>query len=150
MKKTQINDDDYYMFMAQMEKKHARCNKKHLGVCLVLDNLKIITGSNGPPEILKQCNPCPRLNSHSGTDLHLCRAVHAERSALLKAAKSKYSTKKSKLYSYMGVPCKDCLLELIYAGVEEIICLEETYYDELSKEILQEWINSGGKFRCLK
>jgi deoxycytidylate deaminase len=47
----------------------------------------------------------------------------------------------------MGVPCKDCLLELIEAGISEIVCIQETYYDELSKDILKEWIDTGGKFR---
>ena len=49
----------------------------------------------------------------------------------------------------MGVPCKDCLLELIRAGVSEVVCIRETYYDEPSRYVLKEWIENGGKFRIL-
>ena len=60
---------------------------------------------------------------------------------------SGFRTEGAVLYSYMGVPCKDCMLELIQAGVAEIVCLRETYHDEISKDILREWIAKGGKFR---
>lgn len=50
----------------------------------------------------------------------------------------------------MGVPCKDCLLELIEAGISEIVCIKETYYDSLSEFILQEWIEAGGKFGVMR
>ncbi len=90
---------------------------------------------------------CPRLESHNGTDLDKCRAVHAERQVVLKAAHLGLSTCGSSLYSYMGVPCKDCMLELCQAGVAEIVVIKETYYDELSRDILKEWIDGGGKFR---
>ena len=93
---------------------------------------------------------CPRLDSHIGTDTQKCRAVHAERQVLLKAAHLGLSTDGSTLYSYMGVPCKDCLLELCQAGIAEIVVIKETYYDELSKSILKEWIDSGRKFRVVE
>lgn len=137
------------MEQAKAAERYSTCRKKHLGCVLVLDDGRRISGWNGPPQQLAQCDPCPRLNSRSATDLHLCRAVHAERRALLACAEQGYSTHESTLYAYMNVPCKDCLLELIMAGVEEIVCISETYYDELSKEILAEWIENGGKFRVV-
>ena len=52
------------------------------------------------------------------------------------------------MYSYMGVPCKDCLLEISSAGVSEIVCIRETYYDALSRDILKELIDEGSiRFR---
>lgn len=127
--------------------RYSTCQKKHLGCVLVLKSGKRIVGWNGPPPQLSICDPCPRLESRSGSDLDMCSAVHAERMTLLVCAKYGYSTNESILYSYMGVPCKDCLLELILAGVKEIVCISDVYYDELSKEILAEWIETGGKFR---
>lgn len=50
----------------------------------------------------------------------------------------------------MGVPCKDCMVELVQAGVSEIVILKETYHDELSKSILQEWVRKGGVFRVFE
>lgn len=146
----QSEKDKIFMHMAKLASKYSRCNKKHLGCILVTRSGKVIYGSNGPPLPLEKCNPCPRLNSHSATDLHLCRAVHAERYVLLQCAKKGYKTDGAVLYSYMGVPCSNCLVELICAGVTEIVCLRDTYYDELSKSILKEWVEKGGKFRIFE
>lgn len=141
---------DYeYMAEAKAAATESRCRKKQLGCVLKFTDGSYIQGTNGVPEPLQLCTPCPRLDSHGGTDLHLCRAVHAERQVLLKAAKCGFATEDSVLYSYMGVPCTQCILELIEAGISEIVCFRETYYDELSKEVLQEWIGQGGIFRVM-
>lgn len=147
LKQEQHCMDLKYMAMAAEAASNSTCAKKHLGCVLVLKNTDVIRGTNGPPRVLKKCDPCPRLDSHNGADTQKCRAVHAERQVLLKAAHFGLSTCGSILYSYMGVPCKDCLLELCQAGVEEIVVIKETYYDELSREILKEWIDNGRKFR---
>lgn len=141
-------DDRDYMHLARLARDESTCSKKQLGCALVFTRGRKghVTGFNGPPHPLERCAPCPRLLSH-GTDLEKCRAVHAERQVLLLAAKFGFCAKDAVLYSYMGVPCKDCMLELIQAGVAEIVCLRETYHDELSKDILREWIAKGGKFR---
>lgn len=139
--------DIFCMEQAKEAIKQSTCNKKQLGCCLLTSNNRFIIGFNGPPSLIDRCNPCPRLESHSATNLHLCKAVHAERYALLRCASLGIDTNGSTLYSYMGVPCKDCLLELITAEVSEIVCTRETYYDELSKEILKEWVDKGGVFR---
>jgi deoxycytidylate deaminase len=109
-----------------------------------------VRGANGPPFPLRVCNPCPREDSHKGEDYHLCRSVHAERQAILLAARRGQCTEGSTLYLYMGVPCKDCMVELVQAGVSEIVILKETYHDELSKSILQEWVRKGGVFRVFE
>ncbi len=126
------------------------CKKKHLGCVLKLIDGSFIRGTNGAPKKLTPCDPCPRNYSISGTNLELCKAVHAERQTLLIAARNGYKTDGAVLYSYMGVPCKDCLLELIEAGISEIVCMKEEYYDSFSRTILKEWIDTGGKFRLIR
>ncbi len=135
--------------LARQASLDSTCKKKQLGCALVFTRGRkgYVTGSNGPPLPLKRCDPCPRLDSHGGTDLGKCRAVHAERAVLLLAARFGFRTDGAILYSYMGVPCKDCLLELCAAGVSEIVCIKETYYDALSKDVLREWVARGGRFR---
>ncbi len=142
-------EDKEYMYLARLAIDESTCSKKQLGCTLVFTRGRKghITGFNGPPHPLERCAPCPRLESHEGTDLEKCRAVHAERQVLLLAAKFGFRTEGAVLYSYMEVPCKDCMLELIQAGVAEIVCLRETYHDDLSKDILREWVAKGGKFR---
>ncbi len=148
LRQKQHYEDLCYMVIARNAASNSTCAKKHLGCVLVLKNADVvIRGTNGPPQGLKKCDPCPRLGSHNGTNLDKCRAVHAERQVILKAAHLGLSTCGSTLYSYMGVPCKDCLLELYQAGVAEIVVIKETYYYELSRDILKEWIDGGGEFR---
>jgi deoxycytidylate deaminase len=142
--------DGDYMEYARQASMVSTCKKKQLGCALVFTRGRkgCITGSNGPPSPLRRCDPCPRLDSHGGTDLGKCRAVHAERAVLLLAGKYGFCTYESILYSYMGVPCKDCLLEISSAGVSEIVCIRETYYDALSRDILKELIDEGSiRFR---
>ena len=144
--------DEQYMKFAKEASLDSRCAKRQLGCILVFTDGSYVEGTNGAPKPLEACNPCPRMikGSHSGQDLDLCKAVHAERQAILVAAKYGYATEGSRLFSYMGAPCKDCMVELIEAGVAEIICAKHSYYDELSKEIIEEWISEGGIFRFLE
>lgn len=142
-------NDIEYMMEAKKAAIDSTCRKKQLGCVLKFTDGSYIQGTNGAPKPLSPCTQCPRLNCHSGTHQEMCRAVHAERQVLLKAANRGFSTDGAVLYSYMGVPCKDCLLELIEAGISEIVCTKETYYDSLSEFILQEWVEAGGKFRVI-
>jgi deoxycytidylate deaminase len=146
-----MSEDSDYMHLAKLARDESTCSREQFGCLLVFTRGRKghITGFNGPPHPLERCNPCPRLESqsHHGEDLEECRAVHAERQVLLLAAKFGFRAEGAVLYSFMGVPCKDCMLELIQAGIAEIVCLTETYHDELSGDILREWISKGGKFR---
>ncbi len=150
--KEQIEKDTMHMIQASNSKCNSTCKKKQLGCILLIKHPREapIRGTNGPPFPLRVCDTCPRMDSHGGKDLELCRSVHAERQALLIAARHGHCTEGATLYSYMGVPCKDCMLELIQAGVSEIVVSRETYHDELSKSILQEWVRKGGQFRIFE
>ncbi len=143
-------NDIEYMKEAKAAALDSTCRKKQLGCVLKFTDGSYIQGTNGAPKPLQPCTPCPRLCDHGGNNLHKCRAVHAERQAILKAANRGFATDNAVLYSYMGVPCKDCLLELIEAGISEIVCIRETYYDILSEFILKEWIETGGMFRVVR
>ncbi len=140
-------DDSYFMNLARLAGDESTCVKKKLGCVLVFTRGRKghITGFNGPPHPLEKCSLFPRMESNDGKAK--CRAIHAERQVLLLAAKFGFCAKDAVLYSHTGVPCKDCMLELIQAGIAEIVCLLESYHDELSKRILREWISRGGKFR---
>lgn len=144
-----MSEDRDYMHLAKLARDESTCSRKQLGCALVFTRGRKghLTGFNGPPHPLEKCNPCLRLESRHGEDLEKCRAVHAERQVLLLAAKFGFRTEGAILYSFMGVPCKDCMLELIQAGIAEIVCLTETYRDELSRDILRECLSKGGKFR---
>ncbi len=82
---------------------------------------------------------CPRhlIGAGSGERLDLCIAGHSERNALIQAGREGISTKGTELYCYCGPPCKDCMIEIINAGVETIICLDGRFYDELSRYLIR-------------
>jgi len=137
--------DFEYLELAKTESHGSRCISRQLGCILVLRNGMTISGTNGPPLPLKKCKTCLKTD-HGYEYAWQCKAVHAERQTLLKCARRGYSTIHSTLYAVMGMPCKDCLLELIAAGVARIVVTQATVYDPLSQEIMDEWVSSGGIF----
>ena len=86
----------------------------------------------------------PEMGFKSGEGLEWCVAGHAERNALINAARNGIKTKNTKLYMDCGIPCTPCLVEIINAGVEEIIVTKESYYDKSAEYVLT---NSGLKWR---
>lgn len=82
---------------------------------------------------------CPRriIGFPSGQGLEICPAGHAERNALINAARLGIETKGTKLYMSCGIPCTPCTVEIINAGVEEIICSKSTIYDDTAIYLLE-------------
>ena len=167
MKKLDHKWDIYFMRIAKEVSKNSKCMSRHIGAILVKDKCVVSTGYNGPSRGTKHCNErpsefytrldgrpsfdkgsyydkCPRrmLGYKSGEGLHLCQAGHAERNALIQAARLGISTKGASLYCYCGRPCKDCSIEIVNAGIKEIICIDNSTnsgeYDKYSKTILKE------------
>ena len=135
---------------------NSKCLSRKIGAILVKDDIVICDGYNGPPRGMSHCNQryhhdngerifsdtiCPRILAgyKSGQGLHLCAAGHAERNCLNNAARLGIKTKGCKIYMSCPIPCKDCLIELINAGIEEVICTEMNYYDDLSRIILEDY-----------
>lgn len=155
VKANQQEWDLYYLGIAKRVGENSKCLSRKIGAILVKDNSIIASGYNGPPRGYIHCGDksrepkkkCPRklLGYKSGEGLEICPAVHAERNAILSAAKIGTPTNGSTLYCYCGFPCKDCLIELINAGVFRIVCISEKnrpfMYDKLSQEIYEYYSN---------
>ena len=86
----------------------------------------------------------PEMGFASGQGLEWCVAGHAERNALINAARAGIKTKGCKLYMDCGIPCTPCLVEIINAGIEEIIVTKLTFYDRSAEYVLT---NSSLKYR---
>jgi len=86
----------------------------------------------------------PEMGFKSGQGLEWCVAGHAERNALINAARAGISTKGAKMYMDCGIPCTPCLVEIINAGIDEIIVTNDIYYDISAEYVLKE---SGLKWR---
>lgn len=149
--------DEFWMNRAKKYSQRSTCFSRRIGGVLVdeIGNL-ISVGWNGPPEEIGLCherNPnkektCPRklLNVPSGEKLELCLAIHAEVRCVLRAALIGKSTKNSTLFINCGIPCKNCLVALIGAGITRIVCnkkgsktgnFEEIFYDKESKYVVR-------------
>jgi len=151
----------YYLDIAKLVgNTRVRCHSRHIGSVLVKDDNIIATGFNGPPRGIPMCDEwegnwtnskiplkilqttehppvkgkCPRkvLGYPSGGGLEYCPAVHSERNTLLMCAKNGVSTKGSILYCWCGLPCKDCTIELIQAGIKGVVCATTEIYDTFS------------------
>ena len=77
---------------------------------------------------------CPRyvkdMGFKSGQGLEWCVAGHAERNAIVNAARMGMpELKECTIYMSCGVPCTPCLIEIINAGIVEIVCTEIAFYD---------------------
>jgi dCMP deaminase len=144
--------DQYFLEIARIVSLASKCWSRQIGAVLVKDKAIISTGFNGPPRGMKPCTvvnefgdgatfTCPRrkLGYKSGEGLHICPAAHAERNALIQAARTGISTKGTTLYCYCGQVCKDCAIEIANSGVKELVFLANVPdYDTLAGEILAE------------
>lgn len=98
------------------------------------------------PEPEKMRKLCPRraLGLKSGEGLEWCIAGHGERNVLLTAAKFGIATNGALLYMNCATPCTPCLIEIINAGISEIVITKVFYYDLMSEWVLK---NSKLKYR---
>jgi dCMP deaminase len=80
----------------------------------------------------------PEMGFKSGEGLEWCVAGHAERNSIINAARFGIETKGTKMYMDCGVPCTPCLVEIINAGVEEIIVTKMEYYDKSAEYLLNQ------------
>ena len=157
--------DEYYLKICNTVAENSKCLSRKIGAILVRDKSIISTGYNGPPRGVPPCDKrilldkeltticfnkgivdskmvdkCPRyvLGFKSGEGLEWCIAGHAERNALINAVREGISTKGTKMYMNCSTPCTSCLVEIINAGIKEIIITNENYYDSSAKYLLEQ------------
>lgn len=165
--------DSFFLKICDEVSKQSSCLSRQIGSVLVKDKTIIGTGYNGPPRGVPHCGErykidpelreylksknidpdkprieltCPRyvMGYKSGEGLQWCIAGHAERNSLINAARMGIKTKGTILYMNCGIPCTPCLVEIINAGVEEIVVSKLSFYDSSAKYLLD---NSHLKYR---
>ena len=116
------------------------CLSRQIGAMLVRNRRIISTGFNGPAVGYPHCEgpTCPRrLKGYkSGEGLHECPAAHAEANCIATAAMNGVSVLGTTLYMNCIIPCKDCAIILVNAGVKEIVVDDITPYHDMSIKIL--------------
>ena len=163
--------DEYFHGVCLRVGANSKCHSRKIGAVLVRDKGIISTGYNGPPRGIPTCDQrwlidkgfiekygqhikkdtitkgiCPRriIGFPSGQGLEICPAGHAERNALINAARFGIKTKDTILYMSCGIPCTPCMVEIINSGVKEIICSSMAIYDETVSYLME---NSELKIR---
>jgi len=108
-------------------------------------NFKFVTKEFYEENLEGKCpRHIPEMGFKSGEGLEWCLAGHAERNVLINAARHGIATNGAKLYMNCGIPCSQCMVEIINAGIDEIIVTKISYYDYSSQYLLKE---SGIKYR---
>jgi len=157
--------DRYFFNLCTDVGKNSSCLSRQIGSVLVKEKTVIGTGYNGPPRGVPHCDErflidpelrgilevkglipeelvkmrkCPRqiLGYKSGEGLQWCIAGHAERNALINSARMGIQTKDCSLYMDCGIPCTPCLVEIINAGIREIVVSNFGFYDSSAKYLL--------------
>jgi dCMP deaminase len=154
--------DEYFFNICKQVARNSKCLSRRIGAVLVQDKNIISTGYNGPPAGVPRCDNrwtldkifaekyneyskdkeikgiCPRhlIGFASGEGLEACPATHAEVNAIIYAAKHGIATKGTTLYAGCGIPCSNCLKEIINAGIKEIVVLSLKTYDDNSLYLL--------------
>ena len=154
--------DNYFHSICVAVASKSPCLSRQIGAILVRDKSIVSTGYNGPargylhcsgipmlnaepkisPELTQRCETdyvCPRRAKGyaSGEGLHLCPAAHAEGNCIANAARNGVVTVGTTLYMNCIIPCKDCSILLVNAGIKEIVIDDATPYHEMSIEILK-------------
>lgn len=163
-------DSDYYdahfMRITQYYGNYANCYSRKYGAVIVNRdeyNIPYIVsmGRNGPPIGFPHCNErnpnheevCPRkLNPDykSGANLDFCPAAHAERNAIMFAAREGRSgVDKSTLYGNFNLPCKDCAIAIIQAGIKEVVLIGDSEYSDTGVQTKRLFDLTEVKFRVI-
>ncbi len=136
----QTSEDKKYMHLAFKEASHNNCIKGKVGAIIVKDGKILGKGNNFIPDGITPCTEKTCLRKinhiHQGQNQELCRAIHAEQSAILNALLKKNSLKGSTLYT-TKFPCTICTRMIIYMGVKKVIYYAP-YPDEEAMKMLNE------------
>lgn len=130
--------DSYFHSICIAIASKSPCLSRKIGAILVRDRSIISTGFNGPARGYPHCiDECPRkLKGYkSGEGLIECPAAHAEGNCIANAARIGASTINAILYMNCIIPCKDCMVLLVNAGIVEVVVEEDIPYHAMSLDI---------------
>ena len=150
--------DIYFHKICEAVASKSPCLSRQIGAVLVRDRSIVSTGFNGPARGYPHCRPirtimedittdseihtelvCPRRAKgyKSGEGLLECPAAHAEGNCVANAARIGASTVNTTLYMNSIIPCKDCAIILVNAGITEVVIDEAVPYHQMSLDILK-------------
>lgn len=148
--------DCYLMSLAKQAAGRSKCLSRKFGAVIVKNKCVVSMGYNGPARGATHCDMrtyglppgvpppprarCPRRMAgfKSGEGLEYCVAGHAERNAIAHAAMNGIITIDSVLYTFSPLPCKECAISIVNAGISKVVHLDRLDYDAIARRIFQE------------
>lgn len=138
MKSIRINNDTYFMGIAQAVSKRSTCLRRQIGAVIVSGGSSpfiLATGYNGAPRGMEHCLDAGCLrdaqNIKSGEQQQICRAVHAEQNSIIQAASHGANLDGAIMYCTV-YPCIICAKMIINTGIKKVVYLE-LYTDKLAE-----------------
>ncbi len=140
-----LNKDEYYLEMAKSASMRSTCLRIHYGAVLVhydehgMNDYIISTGYNGAAAGLTQCSDSGRcirmeMNVPHGYRYELCRSVHAEANAIMKAHPNEANgatlylcgidAQTGKMLNY-SAPCDMCKRLILNSGIKQIVSYKD-------------------------
>lgn len=117
--------DQYNMSVARTISARATCDRKHVGAVIVSASGAILsTGYNGAPRGLPHCDDVGHELKDMGGRMSCVRTVHAEKNAIINAARHGVKIEGGLLYTTAS-PCHDCALAIVNAGLHRVLFAEE-------------------------
>ncbi len=127
--------DEYYLNIAREVARRSTCFRTKLGAVIVKNRVIVATGYNGAPRKTKDCfekGECLRdkYKIPHGQRYEVCASVHAEKNAVINAARSGVSVLGGDMYLWGedrngqqidSLPCFICKKIIINAGLERLI-----------------------------
>jgi dCMP deaminase len=141
--------DEYFIKIAALVSERSTCLRHHVGAVIVKDKNILATGYNGAAKGVKDCLElgCLRDQLHiaSGTKHEVCRAIHAEQNAIIRAALNGISVRDSVMYC-THQPCILCAKMIVNAGIKKVV----SYSDYPSKDSMELFKEAGIAFEKIK
>ena len=117
----------------------SKCVSHRVGSVIVKDKRIIVTGYNGTPPDLPNCNQIFNVNKFNREDHHKWskdNECHSEINILAFSAKHAVNTNEADMYVTIS-PCNDCLKAIIMAGIKNVYYLFKYDRDTLNPILLQ-------------
>ena len=147
--KKRMTWDEYFIKITTLVAERSTCVRHHVGAVIVKEKNILATGYNGAATGLKDCSElgCMRdaLGIKSGTRQEICRAIHAEQNAIIRAALNGVSIKDSTLYCTHS-PCILCAKMIVNSGIKRVVA----YMNYPSKDSLALFKAAKVKFERIK
>jgi dCMP deaminase len=118
--KYRMSWDAYFMSISATVSMRSTCDRKHVGSIIVRDRQILSTGYNGSPRGLSHCDDVGHMLVDMGGRQSCVRTIHAEKNAIVQAARNGVRIEGAKLYT-TAYPCPDCGRAIINAGIIEVI-----------------------------